>query len=93
MLFRFLLGVDILAIALVSYFFFAGLAEGTVSDFNAGIWGQIWAGIGAIMAVGLWLRRSGRPRLANLALAVLALPALASGAFLLVVMFSGAHHQ
>jgi hypothetical protein len=90
MMFRVLLAIDIAAAAVVGYFFLVGLADGSVSAFNIELWTVILLGIAAVFAVGFVLRRAGRPVLACLILAILAVPALLYGLFLLVVILSGA---
>lgn len=68
-------------------FFVAGLADGSVSSFNAGLWFLILAGTGAVTAGSLLLKRSGRPGLGALLALVLAIPgALALLLILLVVI-------
>lgn len=89
MMFRILLGIDIAAAAVVGYFFFVGLADGSVSAFNIELWSVILLGIAAIFAVGFVLRRAARPILACLILAILAVPASLYGVFLLAVILSG----
>lgn len=89
MTFRLLLGLDSLAALVVAYFFLAGLADGSVSDFNIELWIGIILAVTAVIAGGLLLRRAARPMLANLVLALLAVPTALYGLFLLVVVFSG----
>jgi hypothetical protein len=89
MTFRILLGIDIVAAAVVGYFFLVGLADGSVSAFNAELWGAILLAIGAVFAGGIALRRAARPILACLILAILAVPTSLYGFFLLVVILSG----
>jgi hypothetical protein len=88
-MFWILLGIDIVAAAILVFFFFIGLADGSVSSFNIGLWLAILAGVAAIFAVGFALRRSARRAMANLVLAVLAFPATLFGLFLLVAVTSG----
>jgi len=90
MTFRLLLAVDGLAAAVVLYFFAAGLADGSVSDFNAELWAGLLLALAAVLGGGLLLRHAGRPRLANAVLALLAVPALAYGLFIVLVIVSGA---
>lgn len=89
MTFRLLLGLDSLAALVVAYFFLAGLADGSVSAFNMELWAGIIFAITAVIAGGLLLRRAARPVLANLVLALLAVPTALYGLFMLVVVFSG----
>jgi hypothetical protein len=90
MWFRILLGLDIVAAAIVVYFFLIGLVDGSVSSFNMGLWLAILLGVGAVIGGGIALRRNGYVKLANLVLLVLAIPAFFYGLFILVVVFSGA---
>ena len=54
-LFWVLLGIDGAAALVALYFFFVGLADGSVSSFNAGIWLLLLGGIGAVIGGGLAL--------------------------------------
>jgi len=90
MWFRVLLGLDIVAAAIIVYFFLVGLVDGSVSSFNMGLWLAILLGVGAVVGGGIALRRNGHARLANLVLLVLAIPTFLYGLFILVVVFSGA---
>lgn len=90
MTFHLLLVVDGLAAAVVLYFFAAGLADGSVSAFNAELWTGLLLALAAVIGGGLLLRRAGRPRLANAVLALLAVPSLAYSLFVFLVIFSGA---
>ncbi|MEQ9606257.1 MAG: hypothetical protein RLN99_01165 [Kiloniellaceae bacterium] len=47
MTFRLLLGLDSLAALVVAYFFLAGLADGSVSDFNIELWAAAEEGLAA----------------------------------------------
>ncbi|WP_340115223.1 hypothetical protein [Pelagibius sp. 7325] len=89
MTFRLLLGLDSLAALVVAYFFLAGLADGSVSAFNGELWAGIILAVTAVIAGGLLLRRAAHPVLANLVLALLAVPTALYGLFMLVVLFSG----
>jgi hypothetical protein len=84
-----LLGIDIVAAAILVYFFFIGLADGSVSSFNIGLWLGILAGVAAIFAAGFALRRAARHVLASLVLMILAFPTALYGLFLLVAVTSG----
>lgn len=88
-MFRILLGIDIAAAAIVGYFFLVGLTDGSISSFNIELWLGLLLGLAAVFAAGLALRRAGRPILASLALAVLAVPTLLYGLFMLAVVLSG----
>jgi uncharacterized membrane protein YoaK (UPF0700 family) len=77
-------GFDAIASLVILYFFVAGLADGSVSSFNMGLWLGIVLVVCGVMVGSLALRSSGRTRLAVAVLLVLALPAL------LFVLFFGA---
>jgi hypothetical protein len=87
---RILLGIDLLAAAVLVFFFLWGVADGSVSDFNIGIWLAILLGVGAVLGGGIALRGRGWTVAANLLLLLLALPASLYGLFiLLLVLGSG----
>jgi len=90
MMFRILLGIDIAAAAVVGYFFIIGLADGSVSAFNGGLWFGVLLAIAAIFAGGIALRRAAHPVMASLVLAILAFPSVSCGLFLVVAITSGA---
>ena len=85
-LFWALLGIDGAAALVALYFFFVGLADGSVSSFNIGIWLLLLGGIGATIGSGLALNASGRRRAACALLSVLAIPALLSGLLILALI-------
>jgi hypothetical protein len=84
LLFRTFLLVDAVAAAAIFYFFVIGIADGSVSSFNAGLWAAILAGVAAVLVGGWRLNAAGKRGLATTALAVLAMPALAFGLFVLL---------
>jgi hypothetical protein len=90
MLFKALFAIDLLIAAIVIFFFFWGLSDGTVSSFNITLWLTILFSLAAIVGGGYALRSAGRTVLANLVLLVLAIPGALYGFFLLLVIFSGA---
>ena len=85
-LFGILCGIDALIAAIFFYFFVWGMADGTVSAFNIGLWMAILAGIATILGAGVALRANGRHVAASLVLAVLAAPGLLFGLFFLVLI-------
>jgi hypothetical protein len=87
-LFRILFLIDAATALIVLCFFFIGLSDGSVSSFNMSLWLGILAGIAAILAGGYLLQANGNPRLANLVLALLAIPALLYGAFILLIVIA-----
>ena len=90
MMFKILLGIDILTVLIVGVLFVVGLGDGSVSAFNAQLWVGIWCALAAILAGGVALHRNARPALANLVLALLAVPAVLSGLFIAIFALSGA---
>jgi len=88
MLFRTFFAIDIVASAVIVYFFFVGLADGSVSSFNAGLWAAILLATAAVLLGGWRLGVSGRRGAATALLAIPALPALAFGLFLLLLMIT-----
>jgi undecaprenyl pyrophosphate phosphatase UppP len=89
-MFKILLGIDALAAATVGYFFTSGLADGSISDFNIRLWMGILLAISTIIIGGIMLRKATKPALANVVLAVLAVPAILYGIFILAVVVTGA---
>lgn len=85
MLFRVLWWFDALIAAVVVYFFFAGLADGSVSSFNAGLWAAILLVVGAVVIGSRVLGAAGHVRLAITLLLVLAVPGMLAALFFIVV--------
>lgn len=81
-----LLAIDGAAALVALYFFFIGLADGSVSSFNAGIWLALLGGLGAVIGGGLALNAAGRRRAACALLSVLAVPAFGSGLLILALI-------
>lgn len=88
-LFKVLWTIDALASLVVIYFFFVGVADGTVSSRNMGLWMMILAAIGAVMLGSIWLRNHQLNGMAFGLLCVLAIPALFFLLYMLIAMFSG----
>ena len=70
------------------YFFLVGLADGSVSSFNTGLWTAILLGTMGITIGSLLLKKSGRPGLGALLALVLALPGVLAGLFFLLFLFT-----
>jgi len=79
-------GIDAAVAVIVVCFFFIGLADGSVSSFNIGLWLMILSGLVGIMGGSLWLKSMGRSGLAMFLLLILAVPALLYALFLAVVL-------
>lgn len=83
---RILLGIDAAAAAVILYFFVVGLADGSVSSFNAGLWAAILLGGAAILGGGAMLNANGKRGAAIALLLVLAVPAFLFGMFVLAMI-------
>lgn len=83
---RILLCIDALTALVVLYFFFVGLADGSVSSFNIGIWIALLGGIAAVIGLGAVLNEKGQRRAAAAVLSILALPAFLFGLFMLALI-------
>lgn len=81
-------GFDAILALVVLYFFFIGLADGSVSSFNMGLWLFLLAAVAAILLGSLWLKSHGRPGLAKGVLSILAIPGFLYVLFMLVVLIT-----
>jgi hypothetical protein len=88
MKFRFLWGADALIAAVILYFFFLGLTDGSVSMFNIGLWLAILAALAGVLGGSLWLRSAGRQRLATVVLLILAVPGILFALFFVVLLIT-----
>ena len=86
MKFWILWGFDALIALVVLYFFFTGLADGSVSSFNMGLWLIILLGLTAIMGGSLCLFAAGRSGLALMVLLLLAIPGVLYVLFLILLI-------
>jgi hypothetical protein len=85
-LFWTLWGIDALICAIVAVFFILGVANGSVSSFNIGIWIAIWAALIGVLCGGLWLKVLGYPVWGAILLLILAIPGLLCGIFLVLLV-------
>ena len=69
-------------------FFFIGLADGSVSSYNSGLWLGLLAVAAAVPAAGHGLRARGQIKWAIAVLAILALPGLLFILFMAVILVS-----
>ena len=76
--------VDAIASLLVFYFFFIGLADGSISTRNMGLWITIITVICMILGGSYWLQLNQYHLAAKLLLCVLAIPAFLYLLFILV---------
>ncbi len=75
-------------VALVAiYYFFVGLADGSVSGNNSGIWFLLLTVIAGVLLGSLGLKSQGYLGWAKVLLGVLAIPGFLAGIFLLSVIF------
>ena len=81
--------IDALIGVIALFFFVAGLADGSVSSFNMGIWMAILAALAVVVGGSLGLKALGRPGLGSMLLLVLAVPGVLYAVFLLAVIMSG----
>ena len=84
MKFWILWGFDAVLALVVLFFFVAGLADGSVSSRNMGLWLVVLLVLAGVMLGSLGLRKAGRTGLGYVVLLVLALPGL------LFILFFGA---
>ena len=87
--FKILWGIDALASMVVIYFFFVGLADGTVSSRNMGLWLVILLILGGVLLGSLWLRSHQHPTLAVITLCIITVPSLLYGLFILSAILPG----
>ena len=78
--------IDAIIAAIAVFFFLWGLADGSVSTFNIGLWLLILGGITVVVAGSLWLRSIGRAGLGSVLLLVLAIPGVLVGLFFLILI-------
>jgi hypothetical protein len=79
--------IDALIAAVALYFFFVGLADGTVSSFNMGLWMLILFCLSVVVGGSIWLHSTGSQGIAIALLLLLAIPGVLCGLllFLLVI--------
>ena len=80
--------IDTIIAVIAFYFFFVGLADGSVSSFNMGLWLLILLGLAIIVGGGLWLKSAGHPGLATVLLLILAVPGFLYGLFLVIALIA-----
>ncbi|MDB5241707.1 MAG: osmoprotectant transporter permease [Spirosoma sp.] len=87
-LFWVLWGIDVLVALVLVYFFFIGLGDGSVSSFNILLWLAILGSLTAVLVGGYWLFTHQHTLMAKLLLALLAVPSLLYGLFMLIVLMT-----
>lgn len=73
--------IDALVASVFGYFFFVGLADGSVSSSNLGLWLLILCACVAVIAGSLALRAAAQIRLAQILVTIFAIPSVAAGLF------------
>lgn len=84
--FWWLFGFDVIIAVFILYFFLAGLMDGTVSSFNAGIWLLLLLVAIGMPAISLLLRHNNQLLFAKVLLWVPAVPGLLYGLFILMLL-------
>lgn len=72
------------------YFFFIGLADGSITSRNLGLWGVLLLIVAAILIGSMWLMRHDHIGWAKIVLLFAAVPGLLVILYFLIVMTSGA---
>ena len=85
-MFRALWAIDALIALVFVYFLFLGLADGSVSSFNGGLWAGILLMLGAVLFGSYSLQTAGRSGAAIALLSVLAVPGILCGLLLLAAL-------
>ena len=70
------------------YFFFVGLADGSITSKNIGLWGLILLIVGGVLFGTLWLKGHDHLSLARIILIVAAIPGLFVLLYFLIVITS-----
>ena len=91
-LFWTLFAIDVAVFLTGAYFCLVGLEDGTVSSFNAGLWVALVGVPAAAPMAGMALRARRRPRLATLVLALVGVPGLLLGGWMLLLLVLFATH-
>ncbi|GAB4018078.1 osmoprotectant transporter permease [Spirosoma sp. KCTC 42546] len=81
-------GIDAVIALIFFYFFFVGIADGSVSSFNAGLWFLLLTVLGAVLIGGYWLHTHQHEQGAKILLGLLAIPGLLCGLFFLILILT-----
>jgi hypothetical protein len=80
--------IDAVIASVVIYFFLVGLADGSVSSFNIGLWLLIFIGLASIVGGSLWLKFAGHGSLAAVFVLILAVPGVLVGLFFVFILIA-----
>lgn len=86
--YRLFFAVDIAAILIAFYFFFAGISDGSVSSYNIALWLALLSGMVAVLAIAYSFRTRGRIAAGAAVLALPAVPANLGGLFFLSILIA-----
>jgi hypothetical protein len=86
--YRALLACALVVAAIAVIFFVIGIADGSVSSFNIGIWLLLLSCLGAILGAGHALRTRGRTGWAIAVLSIAAVPGIIGGLLVLLVVIT-----
>ena len=86
MIYKLFLIADLLATAIVATFFAIGIADGSVSSFNNGIWSLLLVSLCVVLLAGRRFKEKEKTWLATATLGIVAVPTIAGGIFLLIVL-------
>ncbi|MVM37081.1 osmoprotectant transporter permease [Spirosoma sp. HMF3257] len=87
-IFWILWGIDGIIALIFFYFFFVGIADGSVSSYNGGLWFFMLIALSAILIGGYWLQTHQHEVGAKILLSVLAVPGLLCGLFFLILILT-----
>lgn len=82
-------GIDATVALITLYFFFIGLADGSVSSVNITIWAALLAVLAALLIGSLYLKSGGNLTLAKILTGALAIPALLVALAIVFMVVSG----
>ncbi|MFD2937545.1 osmoprotectant transporter permease [Spirosoma flavum] len=85
-LFWILWGIDALLALVFVFVFFVGLGDGTVDSDNSLVWLVLLLGLAALLLGGYWLFMHQYTTAATLLMALLAVPAILYGLFMLLML-------
>ncbi|MBC7572267.1 MAG: osmoprotectant transporter permease [Spirosoma sp.] len=79
-------GINALIALVLAFFFFVGLGDGTVSSYNIILWLVLLIGLAALLLSGYWLFTHQYTIAANILMALLAVPGVLYGLFMLLML-------